>query len=120
MSKVGYISSVNYETGMVRVLYKGSDKVSKEITYLSNGEYRMPNKDDMVLIETGTDGNAVCLGTTFNARNKPEKHGKGYYFKKFNDICSMEATDTDIIFSIGEKSISIKDVIDMIEKKNGG
>lgn len=113
-AKIAYVSNVDYGKGMVRVAYAGSDKVSKNIPYIANGEYRMPKKGEQVCVIEG-DGGTVALGTMHNEMNPPEKSGKGIYYKSFNDRCAVTATENDIIFELGEKSVALSKVAGLLE-----
>ncbi len=120
-AKIAYISNVDYSTGMVRVAYPGSDKVSKYIPYISNGEYRMPKKGENVFVVSinGDDDNVACLGTAYDKVHVPEKTGKGIYHKKMTDTVSITATQDDLVITIGNKNVSITDLSNLLEgKKN--
>ena len=101
MGRLGHISNVDYATGKVKATYNG--KVTKDIPFIANGEYHMPKKGDLVVILTDDD------------TNTPEESGDGYFFKRFNDSCSMEATSSDIVFDVAGEKVSMKKVKHLID-----
>ncbi|MCI5713668.1 MAG: hypothetical protein MR324_11125 [Lachnospiraceae bacterium] len=115
MGRLGHISNVDYATGKVKATYNG--KVTKDIPFIANGEYHMPKKGDLVVILTDDDTgeNIACIGTTYNDTNTPEESGDGYFFKRFNDSCSMEATSSDIVFDVAGEKVSMKKVKHLID-----
>lgn len=81
--RIGRISSVNYEAGTARVVYKDrGDCVTMELPLLSY-EYMMPEVDDLVLVvHLPTGGEAgVILGQFWSRQNRPRESGKGLYRK---------------------------------------
>lgn len=87
--RVGRVSSINYEEGTVKVFYSDKDNsVTKDIPYIMNGEYRMPNIDDMVLVLHLSNGSSmgIVVGTFWNGNNKPIESGKGLYRKELGII----------------------------------
>ena len=88
--RVGRISSIDYDRGMVKVLYTDKDNaVTKDLPFLSmNGEYKMPNIGDMVLVLHLSNGATmgVVMGTFWSNGNKPSETGKGVYRKELGSI----------------------------------
>lgn len=84
--RVGRVSSINYEKGMIKVLYTDKDQsVTKELPVLSmNDEYKMPDIGDMVLVLHLSNGSSmgVVMGTFWSNSNKPAESGKGIYRKE--------------------------------------
>lgn len=84
--RTGRISSVDYDSGMVSVLYKDRDNsVTDKIPFLSmNGEYKMPNIDDIVLVLNLSNGSSmgIVIGTFWSTCNKPVETGAGLYRKE--------------------------------------
>lgn len=81
--RVGRISSVNYENGTARVVYKDrGDSVTMELPLLSY-EYMMPEVDDLVLVAHLPNGSeaGILLGRYWNSKNKPRESGKGLFRK---------------------------------------
>lgn len=85
--RVGRISSIDYDNGMVKVLYKDrNNAVTDTIPFLNlNGEYKMPNIDDMVLVLHLSNGSSmgIVMGTFWSSANKPAETGAGLYRKEF-------------------------------------
>ena len=81
--RVGKVSAVDYQTGMVRVVYHDKDdSVTRPIPTLS-AEYKMPEIGDQVLVvhlSTGTEA-GVVLGRPWSDKNRPPESGAGLYRK---------------------------------------
>ncbi len=91
--RIGKISSIDYRTGMAKVVYADRDSVvTKELPYLSmNREFSPPEPGDKVLVAYLSNGDsaAVILGTIFN-KETPADGKKGSYKKKINEKVSIE------------------------------
>lgn len=81
--RVGKVSAVDYQTGMVRVVYHDKDdSVTRPIPTLS-AEYKMPEIGDQVLVvhlSNGTEA-GVVLGRPWSDKNRPPESGAGLYRK---------------------------------------
>ena len=115
--RVGKVSSIDYEKGMIKVVYADKDdSVTNDLPFLTfNGEYKMPNIDDMVLVLHLSNGSAmgVTMGTFWNDKNKPGESKKGLYRKEFGPIHgeAYMRYDTDT------KTLTIKaDTIQLLQK----
>ncbi|BBF42011.1 hypothetical protein lbkm_0693 [Lachnospiraceae bacterium KM106-2] len=86
--RIGYVSSIDYKSGTVQILYKDRDNsVTDDIPVLTmNGEYSMPAINDMVLVLHLSNGGemGVVMGTFWNDSNKPSESGKEIYRKDFS------------------------------------
>lgn len=86
--RIGRVSSVNYDTGMMRVVYSDKGKeVTKELPFLNyNDEYTMPKVGEQVLTAHLSNGNSrgVVMGKMWNKKNRPAESGKGIYRKEFS------------------------------------
>lgn len=86
--RIAKVSSVNYETGMIRVTYTDKGKsVSTELPYANlNSEYFMPNAGEYVQVNLLSNGTTkgVVTGTYWGKGNKPHESGKGLYRKDFS------------------------------------
>lgn len=86
--RIGRVSSVNYDTGMIRVVYSDKGKeVTKELPFLNyNDEYTMPKVGEQVLTAHLSNGNSrgVVVGKMWNKKNRPAESGKGIYRKEFS------------------------------------
>lgn len=85
--RIGKVSSIDYEHGMIRVVYTDRDNaVTKFLPVLTfNDEYKMPKIDQYVLVghlSNGTEA-AYVMGTFWNTANEPGRSGKGVYRKEF-------------------------------------
>lgn len=84
--RIGKVSSVDYENGMVRVLYTDRDgSVTKGLPVVTfNDEYKMPRVGQYVLVVHLSNGSEAgyVLGTYWNMSNVPSKSGKGVYRKE--------------------------------------
>lgn len=81
--RVGKVSSVDYATGLVRVVYHDKDdSVTAPMPMLAN-EYYMPKVDDQVIVlhlSNGTEA-GVVLGKYWTGKNLPPE-GKAGLFRK--------------------------------------
>ena len=93
--RFGRVSSVNYQKGMISVTYADQeDGASVELPYFSfNGEYKMPKKEQMVLVLHLTNGSAagIVLGTFWNANNVPKESGENAFWKELCDGVVLKA-----------------------------
>ena len=85
--RIGKVSSIDYEHGMIRVVYADRDNaVTKPLPVLTfNDEYKMPKVGQYVLVghlSNGTEA-AYVMGTFWNTANEPGRSGKGVYRKEF-------------------------------------
>lgn len=126
MIRKGKISSVNYEYGMAQVTYQDKGRsVTSFLPVLHHGkEYYMPQIGENVAVihlENGT-ANGFILGGYWNSRNKPFKSGEKYYYKKIFDSSievegnTFKINSSSIIFQEQEKSISVSEIIERLEK----
>jgi len=88
--RVGRISSIDYSKGMVKVVYADKDdSVTDDLPFLNmNGEYKMPNIDDMVLVLHLSNGATmgIVMGAFWSNSNKPSETGKGVYRKEYGSV----------------------------------
>lgn len=84
----GKVSSVNYDTGMMRITYKDRDEaVTAEMPMLNNNkEYSMPAIGEDVLVAHLSNGSSrgVVLGPIWNKENTPAEARKDLYRKDFS------------------------------------
>lgn len=87
--RIGKVSSVDYEAGMIKVTYPDLDNaVTDSLPVLSlNGEYKMPEVGKEVLVVHLSNGctAGVVLGPYWNTASKPPESGKGVYRKDFGE-----------------------------------
>ena len=95
--RLGQVSTVDYSNGMVSVRYPDLDNsVTNKMPMLSfNGEYKMPNVDDTVVVLKLSNGSSigVVLGSFWNMKNKPVATGKNVYHKEISDNAYMHFED---------------------------
>lgn len=95
--RLGQVSTVDYTNGMVSVRYTDLDNsVTNKMPMLSfNGEYKMPNVDETVVVLKLSNGSSVgiILGAFWNTTNKPVVAGKNVYHKEISDKAYMEYKD---------------------------
>lgn len=88
--RIGKVSSIDYEKGMIKVVYKDKDNsVTRYLPYINmNNEYKMPNIDDMVLVVHLSNGAAmgIVIGTFWTGSNQPVETGKGLYRKELGSM----------------------------------
>lgn len=90
--RVGRVSQVDYEKGMIRVTYgdmNGADNVTTAlIPYIAlNNEYHMPNVEDYVAVLHLSNGfeAGLVLGRFWNGKNRPPVSGKDRYRKDLSN-----------------------------------
>lgn len=84
--RIGRISSIDYQKGTVKVVYADKDNaVTDSLPLLNmNGEYKMPNINDMVLVAHLSNGVAmgIVMGTFWSKGNPPAETGKNLFRKE--------------------------------------
>lgn len=97
--RVGRVSSIDYKTGMMQVIYTDRDnEVTAKIPYANfNNEYCMPKIGERVLVGHLSNGSSrgVVLGTMWNKANIPEESGKGIYRKELSKVRGAAYTRFD-------------------------
>ena len=87
--RIGKVSSVNYDDGLVRVTYPDKDdSTTTEIPVFSfTDEYKMPKVDSKVLVIHLSDGSSagVVLGHFWDSGNKPPEAGSNEFHKELAD-----------------------------------
>lgn len=86
--RIGKVSSINYETGMMRVTYTDkNNSVTREFPMLNyGGQYHMPEVGQSVAVAHLSNGSSrgVILGTVWNKNNLPAEGKKGVYRQDFS------------------------------------
>lgn len=86
--RVGRVSSINYESGMIRVTYHDKDdSVTAEYPLLTNNdEYIMPEIGQDVIVAHLSNGSSrgAIIGTMWNKKHIPYESGKGLYRKELS------------------------------------
>lgn len=124
--RVGKVSNIDYETGMVEILYPDRDEaVTAGFAYLSfNGEYKMPAIGQSVAalhLSSGTSA-GIVLGPYFNRSNRPRYSGKGVYYKEIGENAYMLLLDRELTIhaekirlSDGKGEITLQEILQMKE-----
>ena len=128
--RIGKVASIDYKKGMVKVVYTAKDDASTKLLPVLNfnGEYKMPKLESYVLVahlSNGTEA-GVVLGNFWNKANVPEEAGKEIYRKEFAEKAreafvryadkKMEIVAGNIEFTTKNEKISIKNIVDRLEK----
>lgn len=83
--RIGKVSSVDYEKGMIRVTYHDKDdSVTMDFATLNyNDEYRMPAVGSQVAVAHLSNGSSrgIILGEIWNKQNLPKESGKDLFRK---------------------------------------
>lgn len=86
--RIGKVSNIDYENGMMQVLYTDKGQaVTAHMPYANfNQEYAMPGIGEQVLVAHLSNGSSrgVVLGSIWNKKNIPEEKGKGLYRKELS------------------------------------
>lgn len=86
--RVGRVSAVNYDKGMIRVTYRDKDdSVTGEFPMLTNNdEYRMPKVGQDVLVAHLSNGSSrgAIIGTLWNQKYSPYEAGEALYRKELS------------------------------------
>lgn len=84
--RIGKVSSVDYNAGMVKVAYADKDGATTKLlpVFSFNGEYKMPAVDTYVLVVHLSNGNeaGIVLGTYWNNARSSKATGKGVFRKE--------------------------------------
>lgn len=126
MIRVGKVSSINKEAGLLRVTYQDRDRnTTAEIPMLNfGGEYKLPSVGEMVAVAhlDNDTSMGVVLGTYWNDKNKPK--GAGAVFRKdlgggaYLEVKGSQLVihGTEVILSCSSGSIKVSELISMKEK----
>lgn len=128
--RVGKVSAIDFENGMVQVTYKDLGKtVTKKLPYMNfNNEYNMPRIGEQVLTAHLSNGNSkgVVIGPMWDKANQPAETGKNIYRKdlsKTKGAAYVKYDDEEGIYIIQAGSVKIiameKAVIDGSELQLG-
>ena len=122
--RVGRVSKIDYENGMISVTYPDlDDSVTSLLSVVSfNDEYKMPEVGDEVLalhLPTG-QARGLVLGPYWNTEKPPAHSGKGVYYKKISEDSYALYDDAvllyvapEIEFSIDGGDITVSEIIEM-------
>lgn len=109
--RVGRVSKIDYDNGMVAVTYPDlDDSVTSFLSVVSfNDEYKMPEVGDEVLVVHLSSGQSrgLVLGHYWNKTNLSEHTGPGVYRKEFGHSYGEAYMDYDGELEIYAPSIRL-------------
>lgn len=117
--RIGKVSSVDYEKGMISVYYEDrTAMVTSIMPVLSNGRYKMPKVGESILVAHLSNGTnaAVVLGTVFNDANVPKSSGQNVYYEELSDNTMISSDGTDITLKAVAGSINVSTLINLVRR----
>ena len=117
--RIGKVSRVDYEKGMVSVYYEDrTAMVTSIMPVLSNGRYKMPKIGESILVAHLSNGTnaAVVLGTVFNDANVPKSSGQNVYYEELSDNTMISSDGTDITLKAAAGSINVSTLLNLIKR----
>ena len=88
--RIGRVSSVNYDEGMISVTYPDlDDSTTDEFPVFSfTDEYKMPGIGQEVLVIHLSNGQSagIVMGRIWNRENVPPRSGEGIFRKELGDL----------------------------------
>ena len=117
--RIGKVSSVDYEKGMISVYYEDrTAMVTSIMPVLSNGRYKMPKVGESILVAHLSNGTnaAVVLGTVFNDANVPKSSGQNVYYEELSDNTMISSDGTDITLTAVVGSINVSTLINLVKR----
>lgn len=117
--RIGKVSSVDYEKGMISVYYEDrTAMVTSTMPVLSNGKYKMPKVGESILVAHLSNGTnaAVVLGTVFNDANVPKISGHNVYYDELSENTMISSDGTDITLKISAGSINVSTLLNLIKR----
>nr|DAT14561.1 MAG TPA: type VI secretion protein [Bacteriophage sp.] len=117
--RIGKVSSVDYEKGMISVYYEDrTAMVTSTMPVLSNGRYKMPKVGESILVAHLSNGTnaAVVLGTVFNDANVPKSSGQNVYYEELSDNTMISSDGTDITLTAVVGSINVSTLINLVKR----
>lgn len=117
--RIGKVSSVDYEKGMISVYYEDrTAMVTSIMPVLSNGRYKMPKIGESILVAHLSNGTnaAVVLGTVFNDANVPKSSGQNVYYEELSDNTMISSDGTDITLKVVVGSINVSTLINLVKR----
>ena len=117
--RIGKVSSVDYEKGMVSVYYEDrTAMVTSIMPVISNGRYKMPKIGESILVAHLSNGTnaAVVLGTVFNDANVPKSSGQNVYYEELSDNTMISSDGIDITLKAAAGSINVSTLLNLIKR----
>ena len=123
LNRIGIVSSIDYEKGMVLVTYPDRDNsTTKLFPYLCpSGDYSMPKVGDSVMVVhlSNNSASGVVLGTFWDFENKPLNPGKAVHRKQLSSEAYIECVDDEITCHDKNGTVTLKDIITALGGLNG-
>ncbi|MDU5597682.1 MAG: hypothetical protein E6040_08285 [Lachnospiraceae bacterium] len=117
--RIGKVSSVDYEKGMISVYYEDrTAMVTSIMPVLSNGRYKMPKIGESILVAHLSNGTnaAVVLGTVFNDANVPKSSGQNVYYEELSENTMISSDGADITLKAAAGSINVSTLLNLIKR----
>ena len=117
--RIGKVSSIDYEKGMISVYYEDrTAMVTSIMPVLSNSRYRMPKVGESILVAHLSNGTnaAVVLGTVFNDANVPKSSGQNVYYEELSENTMISSDGTDITLKAAAGSINVSTLLNLIKR----
>nr|DAK29093.1 MAG TPA: type VI secretion protein [Caudoviricetes sp.] len=117
--RIGKVSSIDYEKGMISVYYEDrTAMVTSTMPVLSNGRYKMPKVGESILVAHLSNGTnaAVVLGTVFNDANVPKMSGQNVYYEELSDNTMISSDGTDITLKAVAGSINVSTLLNLVKR----
>ena len=84
--RIGRVSSVDAANGYIQVTYadRGGATTASMPYFAFNDEYKMPQKEQMVIVLHLENGSAagIVMGSFWNQKNMPAESGEGLFLKQ--------------------------------------
>lgn len=113
--RVGFVSSIDYEKGMVEVTYPDmDDEVTQPLPLLTPfaDEYFMPRVDDQIIVLHLSNGAefGVVLGWEWDEEHPPHEYGEEFYRKDFSHegdarLCYNKGKNKVMVLTLPKKLV---------------
>ncbi len=121
-NRIGTVSSVDTETGMVSVFYNDQIEATGLLPYVTfNDEYKPPQIGAKVVVLPLSNGGSVVLGTYWNRNNSPEGNGSyrkdfgGAYVNYKDDMLTISAENIRFLLQGEKKEVAVMGILEDIE-----
>lgn len=120
--RLGFVSSVNYKKGMIRVAYPDrGNSVTNELPVLAFGdEYKMPEVGSEVLVTHLSNGQTmgIVIGKFWSVDNKPPVYGKGVFHKEIGSEtgkASIHCEGDEITFKDKNGTVKLSQILEAVQ-----
>lgn len=112
--RIGKVSAVHYDTGMVDVLFEDEEDLVRRNLPLFSAEYLMPSVNDLVTVifqsNSGTAEQGYVIGVPYTDHNRPVRAGRGVYYKRFSDTAYLYYDPDSDTLEISAGKVVIKNM----------